>query len=521
MANDVIYCADLFCGAGGSSTGCIKAATALGLRLNLLAVNHWSVAVDTHTRNHPWARHLCADLSTIDPSKAIPGGSLDLLIASPECTHHSNARGGKPCSDQSRASAWHVLHWAERLRIRHIMLENVREFENWGPLDDTGRPDKRRKGDTFKAFVAALRSLGYVVDWRVLNAADYGDATSRRRLFIQAARHGKITWPECSHAGKWRPARDVIDWDLQGQSIFDRKRPLASRTLDRIEAGLRKFGGEPFIAVLRGTHPQHSGLTEPLDTISAGGNHAALCEPFLVEYHSEKPPGEARVASIDDPLPTQTTENRFGLCQTFVGPLDPRDARTNRYLCPECGNATHSKFRQCPCCLRGRPAACEPFIMQVAHVGSDHTRVSSIDDPLKTIPAGHRGEMALCEPYLVNMKGQSTAMSVDLPVPTITAGAPHVYLAQPFLTKYYGTAKARSVEIPLDTITAKDRFALCEPRGMDIRFRMLQPHELAAAMGFDGYEFAGTKTDQVRQIGNAVAVRTAQALCTEILRRPA
>jgi DNA (cytosine-5)-methyltransferase 1 len=122
--------------------------------------------------------------------------------------------------------------------------------------------------------------------------------------------------------------------------------------------------------------------------------------------------------------------------------------------------------------------------MQVAHAGSDNTRVRSVDDPLPTIPAGHRGELAVCEP---------------------------------FLTKYYGTAKARSVAIPLDTITAKDRFALCEPVGMDIRFRMLQPHELAAAMGFDGYSFAGTKTDQVRQIGNAVSVRTAQAICGTIL----
>jgi DNA (cytosine-5)-methyltransferase 1 len=128
---------------------------------------------------------------------------------------------------------------------------------------------------------------------------------------------------------------------------------------------------------------------------------------------------------------------------------------------------------------------CQPFVMQVAHAGSDATRVRSVDGPLPTIPAGHRGEIALCEP---------------------------------FLTKYYGTgAGARPVDEPLDTITSKDRFALCEPVGMDIRFRMLQPHELARAMGFDGYEFAGTKTDQVRQIGNAVAVRTAQALCKTIL----
>lgn len=441
----MIMAADLFCGGGGTSTGLVKAARERNLRLELVAINHWSIAVETHTRNHPWARHVCADLASVeaDPSRLIPGGKLDLLVASPECTHHSNAHGGKPCSEQSRASAWHVLHWAERLRIENILIENVREFETWGPLMKNDRPNKKRKGETFQAFIAALRSLGYTVDHRVLNAADYGDATIRHRLFIQASRSGRIQWPAPTHAGRWKPARDVIDWNLKGKSIFNRKRPLKPRTLDRIEAGLRKFGGEPFIAVLRGTSPDQSGawaksVDAPLGTISAGGVHAAICEPFIVAYHAEKNRSDHRVTSVQAPLPTQTTENRFGLC--------------------------------------------EPFILQVAHVGGD--RVRSVEQPLPTIPAGHRGELALCEP---------------------------------FLTKYYGTGIARPVTDPLDTITTKDRFALCEPAGRDIFFRMLQPHELAAAMGFENYQFAGTKTDQVRQIGNAVAVRTAEALCGEIL----
>jgi DNA (cytosine-5)-methyltransferase 1 len=441
----MIMAADLFCGAGGSSTGLVRAAATRGRKLNLLAVNHWRVAVSTHELNHRWARHLCADLSTVDPSKAIPSGRLDLLIASPECTHHSVARGGKPCSDQSRASAWHVLHWLERLRVERVLIENVREFEGWGPLGDDGRPDKTRKGETFKAFVAAVKSLGYAVEWRVLNAADYGDATCRRRLFIQAARAGRITWPDASHAGRWRSAREVIDWSLRGESVLNRKRPLAPRTLDRIEAGLRKFGGEPFIAVLRGYSVggtvQTSSVEHPLCALAANGTHAALCEPFIVQYQGGDDRRALRVHSVDTPLPTQPTENRFGIC--------------------------------------------EPFVLNVAHEGSDKSRVRSVEQPLSCIPAGHRGELALCEP---------------------------------FVTKYYGTAKgARAVTEPLETITAKDRFALVEPTKMDIHFRMLQPHELAAAMGFDDYKFAGTKTEQVRQIGNAVAVRTAEALCGTIL----
>ncbi len=468
--------ADLFCGAGGTSTGLVLAAEDRRVKLNLLAVNHWSIAVQTHTKNHPWARHMCADLSSIDPSKAIPGGRLDLLVASPECTHHSNARGGKPCSDQSRASAWHVLHWAERLRIDRILIENVKEFQGWGPLMRNGRPNKKRKGETFDAFVRALQSLGYSVEWRVLNAADYGDATCRHRLFIQASRSGKITWPVASHVGNWRAAAEIIDWNIPGKSIFTRKRPLKAKTLARIEAGLKKFGGEAFIAVLRGTDQSQAeswarGTDAPLGTITAGGGHQALCQvrPFLVEYHSPKSKGDHRVRPLTSPLPTATTENRFGLVQ--------------------------------------------PFIMNTAHAGGD--RVSGIDKPLPTIPAGHRGELAFIIP--MEHKGGSLR-SVEEPLPTITTAKGGAFgLAQPFLTKYFGTGGARPVDEPLDTITAKDRFALVEPGKMDILFRMLQPHELAKAMGFDGYEFAGTKTDQVKQIGNAVSVRTAKALCGEIM----
>lgn len=450
-----VTAADLFCGAGGTSRGMIKAADARALKLDLVAVNHWPTAVATHAANHTWARHVCADLASVeaDPSHLIPAGRLDLLVASPECTHHSNARGGKPKSEQSRASAWHVLHWAERLHVDNVLVENVREFETWGPLLDRtiryrGRtykrftPDPRRRGETFTAFANALRSLGYVVEWKVLNAADYGDATTRRRLFVQARRRGSIHWPEATHAGRWRPARDVIDWSMRGSSIFTRKRPLSPNTLKRIEAGLKRFGGEPFLTIMRGSTPGHCSASaksvgEPVPTITAGGSHMYLAEPFIIPMeHSQR----NALRSTSDPLPTITTARggAFGLC--------------------------------------------EPFVLQVAHAGGD--RVRSLDEPLPTIPAGHRGELAVCEP---------------------------------FITKYYGQGSgARPVSDPLDTITTKDRFALVEPTKMDILFRMLQPTELAAAMGFDDYHFTGNKTEVVRQIGNAVSVRTAEALCGSI-----
>jgi DNA (cytosine-5)-methyltransferase 1 len=474
-----ITAADLFCGGGGTSQGLILAARSAGVWIDLLAVNHWPVAVRTRELNHPTARHLCADLSSVDPSKAMEDRRLDLLVASPECTHHSIARGGKPCDDQSRASAFHVTHWAERVEPREILVENIPEFESWGPLTKRGRPNKRLKGRTFQAWVGVLRSLGYAVDWRVLNAADYGDATSRRRLFVRASKRGKITWPAAAYAGRWRGAREIIDWGLKGESIFRRRRPLKPNTLRRIEAGLKKFGGEKFIVLLRGTDSAQEGswarsVDAPLPVISAGGVHSGLCEPFLVEYHGDKTGKDKRVKSVDDPLPVQTTENRFGLCQ--------------------------------------------PFVMNVAHAGDDASRCRSVEAPLPAIPAGHRGELAFVVP--MEHSGRPSMRSVADPLPTITtANGGALGLCQPFVAKYYGTGAAKSVEEPLDTVTSKDRFGLVETAGMDICFRMLQPHELGAAMGFNReYVFCGNKSDQVRQIGNAVAVGMSAALCGEILR---
>lgn len=233
----ILHAADLFCGAGGTSTGLMEACDELGIATELTAINHWDVAVATHTANHPCARHLCASLDNLNPRDLFGDGELDLLWASPECTHHSIARGGKPISDQSRATAWCVVRWAEALRPQVILVENVREFAGWGPIGSNGRPLKKRAGDVFRAWCGALESLGYRVEWRVLCAADYGDPTTRRRLFVYAVRgRRKVVWPEPTHCpdgetdllGRrlpWVTAREIIDWSLPGKSIYARKRP--------------------------------------------------------------------------------------------------------------------------------------------------------------------------------------------------------------------------------------------------------------------------------------------------------
>jgi DNA (cytosine-5)-methyltransferase 1 len=482
-----VKAADLFCGAGGTSTGLLLACNEIGAQLDLLAINHWNIAIDTHTANHPHAQHLCESLDNVDPRKVVEGGRLNVLVASPECTHHSNARGGRPVSDQSRASAWHILRWAEALYIDNIVIENVKEFRSWGPIGATGRPLKRYKGQTFQSFIDALKSLGYQVEDRVLNAAYYGDPTTRERLFIMARRGGrKITWPEPTHfpAGhpqlfkgeKWRTAREIIDWQLEGNSIFNRKRPLAAATLARIEAGLRKFGGkdaEPFLVILR-NHADAKSVDGPLPTLTAGGNHVGLCEPFILPQFGGSIP-----RSVNRPLGTITTTSRgVGLC--------------------------------------------EPFLVQVNHGdegnGSRARRALSVDEPMPTVTT-KRGT-ALIEPFMLGQQSGSVPRSVGQPVPTIaTDGA--IALVEPYLVKYNGTAKAQRIGEPLDTVTTKDRHGLveCERDGyrLDIRFRMLQPAELARAQGFEGYEFKGNREAVVKQIGNAVPVNLAKALCREVL----
>ena len=493
--NRTITAVDAFCGAGGTSTGLALACRDMGVEVDLLAINHWDVAVRTHATNHPWARHLHSRLESVRPRDAFPGGRLDLLVASPECTHHSTARGGRPVSDQLRASAWHLLPWIEELRVDAMLVENVPEFRTWCRVGRNGRPVKKEKGSYFREWIRAIRTHGYNVDWRVLNSADYGDATSRRRLFVLARRGNRpIVWPRplYSRGGKvpgtrpWRAARDIIDWSLKGRSIFDRERPLAPRTLARILEGLRRFGGEelrPFLVLMEsggGTR----GVDEPIPTITtARGGSMGVAEPFILAPDGVF--GGNAPHAVDDPLPTITAG-------------------------------------------RGGGHLIEPFIVRTNFHPSDGrlgAAPRSVGDPLPTVLGSSAG-LAVAEPFIVPNFGERDGQtprchSVGNPLPSVTshgAGA----VVEPFLTSYYGTSTVSSVDVPVPTVTTRDRFALVQPvingRALDIRFRMLEPKELAAAMGFPAdYAFSGNRTDVVRQIGNAVAVQTARWLCLSVL----
>jgi DNA (cytosine-5)-methyltransferase 1 len=339
-----IHAADLFCGAGGTSAGLLDACEELNQTLHLTAINHWQVAVQTHRKNLPIAQHLCAELDQVNPMKVMKGKRLDLLVASPECTHHSVARGGRPINDQSRASAWVILKWIQELRIDNVLIENVKEFRDWGPLDYRGRPMKSRKGAIYVQFLNCLKACGYTVEDNILNCANYGDATTRERLFIMAKRGNKrISWPEATHSAaggtdmyghtmkKWRAAREIIDWERKGESIYSRKRPLKATTLARIYAGIDKFCGpliaeaflrdvssqfpttlvKEFLVILR-RHGDARSIDEPIPTLCAGGNHVGVAQ-FVLQQQSGGVPRD-----VAEPLPTIATGGAISKVDAFV-----------------------------------------------------------------------------------------------------------------------------------------------------------------------------------------------------------
>lgn len=522
MTGRKLQAADLFCGAGGFTTG----AQAAGVDV-VLAVNHWRTAIYSHQRNHPGVRHLCARIEHVDSRNDATLPPLDLIMASPECTHHSIARGGRPVSDQKRQQPFALLDWIDAKRPRWVLVENVREFRDWGPLRNCGterkphwRPDPKHKGETFRAWMRSIEALGYRVDHQLLNAADFGAPTKRVRLFVLCRRGDAkrdMPWPEPTHAGRWVPAYTIIDWNRPCPSIFARKRPLAEKTLRRIEIGLKKFVG-PFVAEFRNNQAA-AGVDEPLSTICTSGAHHGLCMPFrfkmvgrnpgvsgsledpiptivaaapnhaiivpyITQYHNGDD-GERRNYDLNDPLPTLDTQNRYGAVVPYFLP------RQGYYDCH-----------------RDKPA-------------------SRVDEPLNTITA-HHGPGHVVMPYLmaINHGGQDDrSRSATDPVGTLTTKNGHSVVL-PFLAKYYGTGSVQGVDEPLDTVTTRDRFGLAmasliatmrELHVVDIGFRMLDPDELAAAQGFPAdYYLHGTKAEQVKQVGNAVCPPVAESLCRAI-----
>lgn len=294
---------DNFAGGGGASLGI---ELALG-RSPDIAVNHDPEAVSMHERNHPTTRHLLGDVWDVDPVAACGGRPVGLAWFSPDCTHHSKAKGGKPRSAKRRALAWVVVRWARAVKPRIICLENVEEFADWGPLLSDGTPCPRRRGLTFRVWLGKLKAAGYDVEMRELRACDYGAPTSRKRLFVIARRDGQpIVWPAPSHGrglAPYRAAAECIQWLLPCPSIFERPRPLAEATQRRIARGIQRFvldAREPFVVndyaptliqtgygEREGQAPRSLDLHAPLGTVVAGGAKHALGAAFIAKQTLE------------------------------------------------------------------------------------------------------------------------------------------------------------------------------------------------------------------------------------------
>lgn len=491
---------DNFAGGGGASTGI---EIALGRSVDV-AINHDPAAVAMQTMNHPRARHFVEDVFAVDPREVTGGAPVGFAWFSPDCTHFSKAKGGVPRDKNIRGLAWVAVRWASLIRPRVIALENVEEFEDWGPLLEDGRPDAARAGETFGLFCQALRDLGYRLECRILRASEFGAATLRKRLFLVARCDGRpIVWPAGEdwhpHApdlggrlAAVRPAASVLDFSLPCPSIFlsreegrtvGCKRPLAEATMRRIARGVRRYvldAAEPFIVPL--THQgsdRVESIAEPMRTITAAHRgERALVVPFLTEHANAS---AQRCFPAGEPLRTQCSEVKGGHFALVAAFLAKHYGDRGQRPGSDCGEA-----------------------MDTITATDHHALVTS---------------------HLMKLNENSIGQDLARPFDTVMAGATRFAEVRAFLVKYYGTGEGADPREPLHTVTARDRMGLVTVRGTDyaiadIGMRMLMPRELYRAQGFPehyviDHDATGrrfSKKEQVRMVGNSVCPPVAAAL---------
>lgn len=521
---------DLFCGAGGTSTGVEKATFHGDKCAKVIAcVNHDANAIASHAANHPDALHFTEDIRTLELSPLVahterlrllhPDAYL-VLWASLECTNFSKAKGGMPRDADSRTLAEHLFRYIEALRPDYIQIENVEEFMCWGDMDENGHPISKDKGKSYVRWVNNVCKYGYYFDWRILNAADYGAYTSRKRFFGQFALHGlPIAFPKATHAKcpakyehslfpadnmqPWKPVREVLDLNDEGESIFGRKKPLVEKTLERIYAGLIKF--------------------------VAGGKEA-----FIVKWNSVNgKTGKYVPPSIDEPCPTVATQNRLGvakvqfLSKQFGG--DP--AGKNISVEEPAGTIT----------CRDHHA----FVS--AHYGNGFN--TSVDAPAPTLTCKDRLGLVTSN-FLVNeYSGGGQTSDIDKPCPALLTNPKQKVVSAQYLMNPQFANKGGSIDKPCFTLIARmDKmppYLVSTKEGLaievyktdspatiqikefmalygiaDIRMRMLRIPELKRIMGFpEDYTLIGTQAEQKKFIGNAVEVNMARVLCEALCKK--
>lgn len=544
---------DLFCGAGGTSTGVEKARLENEQCAKVIAcVNHDANAIASHAANHPDALHFTEDIRKLELSpmvehlakcKAQYPDAYIVLWASLECTNFSKAKGGQPRDADSRTLAEHLFRYIEAIEPDYIQIENVEEFMSWGDMDENGKPISMDKGRLYQKWVRNVKKYGFDFDYRILNAADYGAYTTRKRFFGIFAKKGlPITFPEPTHCKngrkdmfssleRWKPVKEVLDFSDEGETIF-RAKPLAEKTLERIYAGLVKF--------------------------VAGGKDA-----FLVKYNSMSRTGKYNAPGVDEPCPVVATQNRLGVAQVCflskqfsghpesknVSVEEPAGTITCRdhhaFVSAHYGNGFNRSVDEPSATVttKDRLSLVTPrFIANEYSGGGQHTSVDNICPAILTNP---KQKLITCKPWIMNTSFSNIGSSIEEPAQTITANRKWHYLMNPQFN-----SAGRSVDNPCFTLIARmDKmppYLVVTETGrvaveiydtdspmtrkikefmalygiVDIKMRMLRIPELKKIMGFpEDYMLIGTQADQKKFIGNAVEVNMARVLCEALARK--
>ncbi len=540
---------DLFCGAGGTSTGFSNSRDEYGnpIAKVIACVNHDPKAIESHWKNHPEVLHFEEDIRTLDLTalkievekqrKLHPDAFL-ILWASLECTNFSKAKGGQPRDADSRTLADHLHRYVEAINPDFIQIENVVEFMAWGPLDEKGKPVSKRNGCEWLRWRKEMCNHGYVDQWKELNSADYGAYTSRNRLFGVFAKPGlPITWPEPTHAKnpasqsmfaslkKWKAVKEVLDIHDEGTSIFNRKKPLVDNTLERIYAGLIKYvagmNQKEFITKYYSGNPMGKNISidGPAGTIKTVDGQALVNVNFLMYYNStDAKTGEKRgISDVESPSRTLTVQRtpNLVLLSSFHG-----SGHNLKSVDGPCGTVT------------GADVLAKIDVKWIDRQYSGAHNISSMDSPIGTILPNPKASVVSTQPFLTSTNFGGSQSQIDEPLGVITANRKFHYLINPGWIKGNCTGVdhpcpviiARQDKTPLYVIAIDREESVCIPvfdddseimvrikefmvmySISDIKMRMLKVSELLEIQGFPkGYVLVGNQNDQKKFIGNSV-----------------
>lgn len=494
---------DLFCGAGGTSTGIKQATDEQGnpIAIVMACVNHDPDAIDSHWANYPEVAHYEEDIRTLPLSpliklvekyrEAYPNAKV-VLWASLECTNFSRAKGGQARDADSRTLAESLFRYIWSINPDYIKIENVVEFSEWGPIDDEGQPIKDRKGEDFERWCKHIHKIGYRSEWTMIDSADLGAVTSRNRLFGTFAKPDlPIHWPVRTHAKNgrkglkpWNAVKPYLWLDQRGESIFNRKKPLVDNTLKRLISGINKYHDDPACIIQNyGGHPQSKSrsIYSPLGAITCKDHHSLA---FVVKYNSMSAKGHHVPPSINDPLPTIACQNRIGIA--FLAKYYGTGANVSSLGNPAGALTTKDRFSLC-------------WLDKQYSGPQNH---SSLGSPSGTIMVSDKHQLASATIYNPSHGGHF--MHISQPCPTIIARQDKAPLYLMF-NEYAGDPTLRWIKPGDSEVMIELKTLMVKLNIFDVKLRMLFSEELKVIQGFPkDYKLVNGSTAAKKGIGNSV-----------------